>query len=281
MDVFPLDDPGSSFYQLLKSQHPDLSPAYQKAGEHPLEETNQSTHRLAYNLSQRVPYGTTVLALQYQEGVVIAGDRRATEGHAISERRIEKVHQCDALSAIAIAGAAGPCLDMIRLFQVELEHYEKLEGEGLSMEGKANKLSQMIRGNLPMAMQGLVVIPIFVGYDLFRGKGRIFKYDLAGGKYEETDYYAIGSGGKDARGTLNKIFKADLEKTDAVHIALEAIYDAAEADAGTGGPDLIRGIYPNVKVISAQGVEHVPDEEIQTAYEAIIPPQATVNRRRT
>ncbi len=285
MGAFSLDDPGSSFYHLLKTQHPDLSPA--SGSELSLEQANPS-QRLPYNLperipqglSQSVPYGTTVLSLQYRDGVVIAGDRRATEGHAISERRIQKVHQCDALSAIAIAGAAGPCLDMIRLFQVELEHYEKLEGEGLSMEGKANKLSQMIRGNLPMAMQGLVVIPIFVGYDVLRKRGRIFKYDIAGGKYEETDYYAIGSGGKDARGTMNKIFKADLEKDEAVHIALEAIYDAAEADAGTGGPDLIRGIYPNVKVISAQGVENVSEESIQTAYGDIIPPaQAATGRR--
>jgi len=269
---FSLDDPGSSFYNLLKSQDPDLSPVSLKIGEIDQGHTT-------YDLSSRVPYGTTVLALQYRDGVVIAGDRRATEGHAISERRIQKVHQCDALSAIAIAGAAGPCLDMIRLFQVELEHYEKLEGVGLSMEGKANKLSQMIRGNLPMAMQGLVVIPIFVGYDVRKKQGRIFKYDISGGKYEEADYYAIGSGGKDARATMNKIFKADLQKDEAVHIALEAIYDAAEADAGTGGPDLIRGIYPSVKVISPQGVEHVSDESIETAYQDIIPARATTSRR--
>ncbi len=271
MDVFPLDDPGSSFYQLLKTQHPELSSLPRNNNEVLFRQAEQ-TQRLPYDLSDRIPHGTTILALRYQDGVVIAGDRRATEGHQISERRIQKVHQCDALSAIAIAGAAGPCLDMIRLFQVELEHYEKLEGEGLSMEGKANKLSQMIRGNLPMAMQGLVVIPIFVGYDILKKRGRIFKYDIAGGKYEEADYYAIGSGGKDARGTMNKIFKADLEKDAAVHVALEAIYDAAEADAGTGGPDLIRGIYPNVKVISTQGVEDVSDDAIKTAYQDIIPP---------
>ena len=154
-----------------------------------------------------VPTGTTILALRYADGVIVAGDRQATEGYQVAHRRIEKVYKTDEYSAVAIAGAAGPAIEMARLFQTELEHYEKVEGDGLSLEGKANKLGQMIRMNLPMAMQGLVVVPIFAGYDLRRAEGRIFNYDVTGGRYEETDYAATGSGGKDARTTLKKLFR--------------------------------------------------------------------------
>ena len=260
MPPFPLNDPGSSFHHLLASRQPDSLPSFM-AMEMP---------KAPADFPVRVPHGTTVLALLYQEGVVIAGDRRATEGYAVSERRIEKVRKTDATSAIAIAGAAGPCLELTRLFQVELEHYEKIEGTSLSLEGKANKLAQMIKANLPMAMQGLVVLPIFAGYDVGRRRGRIFKYDVAGGRYEESAYHAIGSGGRDARATLKKLYKTDLSKEEAVRAALEAIYDAAEADTATGGPDMIREIYPMVKAINKAGVADVPDDEVKGACEAII-----------
>lgn len=257
--MFQPHDPGSSFYQLLRSQYPRLLPelpGYPSSGKK--------------DLSQILPHGTTVLALRYRDGVLIAGDRMATEGYSVSERRIEKVHTTDRTSAVAIAGAAGPCLEMTRLFRIELEHYEKIEGAELSMEGKANKLAQMIKGNLPMAMQGLVVIPIFAGYDVKRETGRIFKYDIAGGQYEEAEYYAIGSGGKDARGTLKKIFKKDLSQEEAIQSALEALYDAAEADIATGGPDLIRGIFPTVKTITSAGVSDIEEERIKRLLEGII-----------
>lgn len=259
MTEFRFDDPGSSFYQLLTSQQPQRLSS--------LPELISSEKK---DLSQMVPHGTTILALRYADGVVIAGDRRATEGYSISERRIEKVHNADMYSAVAIAGAAGPALEMTRLFRIELEHYEKLEGAELSMDGKANKLAQMIKGNLPMAVQGLVVVPIFAGYDTRRAVGRIFKYDIAGGQYEEIEYYAVGSGGRDARGTLKKIYKKDLDRESAVQVALESLYDAAEADVATGGPDLIRGIYPTIKAISSQGVSDVPDEQIKGLLEEMI-----------
>lgn len=259
MTEFRFDDPGSSFYQLLTSQQPQRLSS--------LPELISSEKK---DLSQMVPHGTTILALRYADGVVIAGDRRATEGYSISERRIEKVHNADMYSAVAIAGAAGPALEMTRLFRIELEHYEKLEGAELSMDGKANKLAQMIKGNLPMAIQGLVVVPIFAGYDTRRAVGRIFKYDIAGGQYEEIEYYAVGSGGRDARGTLKKIYKKDLDRESAVQVALESLYDAAEADVATGGPDLIRGIYPTIKAINSQGVSDVPDEQIKGLLEEMI-----------
>ncbi len=257
--MFEFHDPGSSFYQLLTTHYPQGLPTLPGY-----------PHREGVDLSQKVPHGTTVLALRYRGGVVIAGDRRATEGTSISERRIEKVHKTDHYSAVAIAGAAGPCMDLTRLFQVELEHYEKLEGTELSSDGKANKLAQMIKGNLPMAMQGLVVVPIFAGYDIKRGSGRIFKYDIVGGQYEEAEYYAIGSGGKDARGSLKKIFKKESSCDEAICIAVEALYDAAEGDVATGGPDMVRGIFPTVKFINEQGVSDVEEAQIKRVFTEIM-----------
>ncbi|HWP47950.1 MAG TPA: proteasome subunit beta [Candidatus Limnocylindrales bacterium] len=217
-----------------------------------------------------VPHGTTILALRYQNGVLIAGDRRAIEGPQISSRTMEKVYKTDDYSAMAIAGAAGPAIDMARLFQVELEHYEKLEGERLTLEGKANRLAQMIRQNLPAAFQGLIVIPIFAGYDLKRKEGRIFKYDVVGGKYEEEEFYATGSGGKDARNTMKKLYRRGLQEEEALKVALEALIDASEEDVGTGGPDLVRGIYPTVKKITEQGIMDVPETTVASICKAII-----------
>ncbi|TLY30671.1 MAG: proteasome subunit beta [Nitrospirae bacterium] len=215
-------------------------------------------------------HGTTVLAIKYQGGVLIAGDRRATEGFQIAGRRMEKVFKIDGHSAIAIAGAAGPCLELAKLFQTELEHYEKLEGIQLSCEGKANKLGQMVKANLPMVFQGLVVLPIYVGYDLKRAEGRIFKYDITGGRYEESDYHSIGSGGKDARNTMREHFRKNLSEQDALRTALLALYNAAEEDVGTGGPDLVRGIYPSAKLVGADGITDVDDQRIGIVYAALI-----------
>jgi proteasome beta subunit len=224
-----------------------------------------------------VPQGTTILAIRYGEGVIVAGDRQATEGYQVAHRRIEKVYKADDYSAIAIAGAAGPSIEMARLFQTELEHYEKVEGEGLSLEGKANKLAQMIRMNLPAAMQGLVVVPIFAGYDVKRAEGRIFKYDITGGRYEETDYYATGSGGKDARTTLKKLYHAGVARADAIRLAAEALFDAAEEDVGTGGPDPIHGIYPTMKTITRAGFEEVPEPEVRQHCDAVIEARRKAN----
>ena len=171
---------------------------------------------------------------------------------------------------MAIAGAAGPCLEMAKLFQTELEHYEKLEGVQLSCEGKANKLGQMVKANLPMVFQGLVVMPIYVGFDLGRGEGRIFKYDLTGGRYEESDYHAIGSGGKDARSTMRDRFRKQMSEEDALRTALTALYTAAEEDIGAGGPDLVRGIYPTAKLVGADGIMDVEEQRIASQYAALI-----------
>jgi proteasome beta subunit len=224
-----------------------------------------------------VPHGTTILAIRYADGVVVAGDRQATEGYQVAHRRIEKVYKADDYSAVAIAGAAGPSIEMARLFQTELEHYEKVEGEGLSLEGKANKLAQMIRMNLPAAMQGLVVVPIFAGYDVKRAEGRIFKYDITGGRYEETDYYATGSGGKDARTTLKKLYRAGGTRADAVRQAAEALFDAAEEDVGTGGADPVHGIYPTMKTITRTGFEEVPEPEVRQHCDAVIQARRAAN----
>jgi proteasome beta subunit len=248
----PLYGPGSSFTDVLRAQSPELlAPA----------DTDRALH---------VPEGTTVLALRFADGVIVAGDRRATEGFQIAHRSIEKVFAADDMSAVAIAGAAGPAVEMVRLFQTELEHYEKVEGERLTLEGKANKLSQMIRANLPAAMQGLAVVPLFAGYDEGRLQGRIFKYDITGGRYEEDDYHATGSGGKDARSSLKKRFRADLTRDEAVKVAIEALFDAADEDVGTGGPDLMRGIYPTVAAITSAGLVEIAEPEIERLFQELI-----------
>lgn len=256
---FKTDPFSSSFYDFLTSHYPYLLPG---ASRHSSNESPGS--------HEPVMHGTTVLAIKYQEGVMVAGDRMATEGFQVSGRRIEKVYKVDEHSAIAIAGAAGPCIELARLFQTEMEHYEKLEGVELSTEGKANKLSQMVKANLPMAFQGLVVIPLFAGYDLTKRDGRIFKYDITGGRYEETDHYATGSGGKDARNTIKKFYKDKMKEEETVRLALEALYDAADEDIGTGGPDLIRGIYPTVKTVTEKGITDVDEERMKRIYTELI-----------
>jgi len=258
----------ASFFDFLNRQHPQLTPGGRRWTD-PLPALNEPL-RSGSPGAIAVPQATTVLAIKYQQGVIIAGDRRATEGYQIAERRIEKVFKIDDYSAMAIAGAAGPCIEMARLFQTELEHYEKLEGVQLSCEGKANKLGQMVKANLPMVFQGLVVMPLYVGYDLKRAEGRIFKYDLAGGRYEESDYHAIGSGGKDARNTMREHFKKGMAEVDALTLALLALYNAADDDVGTGGPDLVRGIYPTAKVVNATGITDVAEPQIRGVYDEMI-----------
>jgi len=257
---------GPSFFDFLTQHHPTLTPT----GRSGFLQAQASAEPNRGANSMSIPLATTVLAIKYQQGVVIAGDRRATEGFQIAERRIEKVFKIDEYSAMAIAGAAGPCIEMAKLFQVELEHYEKLEGVQLSCEGKANKLGQMVKANLPMVFQGLVVMPLYVGFDLKRGEGRIFKYDLAGGRYEESDYHAIGSGGKDARNAMREHFLKTFAEPDALKLALLALYNAADDDVGTGGPDLVRGIYPTAKIVNAAGITDVSDQQIRGIYDGLI-----------
>ena len=263
---FPHHD-GASFFDFLNRHYPDIAPISSRGA----GAWQDVPHRESWSQgSASIPYGTTVLAVKYQGGVVIAGDRRATEGFQIADRRIEKVFKIDEYSAMAIAGAAGPCIEMAKLFQTELEHYEKLEGVQLSAEGKANKLGQMVKANLPMVFQGLVVMPLYVGYDVRRQEGRIFKYDITGGRYEESEYHAIGSGGKDARNTIREHYRAGLSEEEALKISLLALYNAADEDVGTGGPDLIRGIYPTAKTAGAAGIVDVTDERIRAVYEAMM-----------
>ncbi|TKS59685.1 MAG: proteasome subunit beta [Nitrospira sp.] len=256
----------SSFFDFVSKYHPGLTLGSQgaKPASQPVMDQARATGPMT------VPHATTVLAIKYQQGVVIAGDRRATEGFQIADRRIEKVFKIDEQSAMAIAGAAGPCTELAKLFQTELEHYEKLEGMPLSCEGKANKLGQMVKANLPMVFQGLVVMPLYVGYDVKRAEGRIFKYDITGGRYEESDYHAIGSGGKDARNTMREHFQKNLSEPDALKLALTSLYNAADDDVGTGGPDLVRGIYPTAKFVTAQGITDVSDDKIRAVYDSLI-----------
>jgi proteasome beta subunit len=221
-------------------------------------------------LAVSVRHATTVVALRFADGIVMAGDRRATEGHTIAHRAMEKVFPADRYSAVSIAGAAGFAVEMVRLFQTQLEHYEKVEGITLSLEGKANQLAQMVRQQLPLAMQGLGVVPLFAGYDLGRASGRIFSYDVTGGHYEEADYQATGSGGRDARTTIKLGFREGMTRSEAVELAIQALYEAADEDSGTGGPDVVRGIYPTVAVVTADGYTEVPEEEVSERFRALI-----------
>jgi proteasome beta subunit len=252
MPIFgPVDDPGSNFPELLR-----------RVGLGP-----DATVDLAGGVD--VPHATTCVALRYADGIVMAGDRRATSGNLISHRTMEKVVQADSHSGVAIAGAAGPAMEMIRLFQLQLEHYEKVEGSPLSLEGKANQLSMMVRGNLPAAMQGMVVVPLFAGFDLRREQGRLWAYDVTGGRYEEREYVATGSGSLHA-GTVVKVgFRTGLSRDDAINLAARSLWEAADADSATGGPDALRGIYPIVATVTASGWQQVDDGELATRFESI------------
>jgi proteasome beta subunit len=241
-----------SFVELLRRTRPEAIPAAPVSG--PID----------------VPHGTTVLGLRFADGIVMAGDRRATAGYAIADAKMRKVFAADDFSAIAIAGAAGQAVETVKLFQLELEHYEKITGDRLSLEGKANRLAQMIRGNLPLAIQGLVVVPLFGGFDERREEGRIFYYDATGGRWEEHDYHATGSGGRPARSSLKKRWHAELDRGGALEVAVEALVDASQEDAATGGPDPTRGIFPTVVMVTAEGAESVGADELRSAYEGVV-----------
>jgi proteasome beta subunit len=238
----------SSFSDFLAEQSPDLLPGRRAVP--------------PGNAGDLAPHGTTIVAATYPGGVVMAGDRRATMGNIIAQRDIEKVFPADEYSCVGIAGTAGLAVEMVRLFQTELEHYEKIEGTTLSMDGKANRLAALIRGNLGLAMQGLAVVPLFAGYDLVSDQGRIFSYDVTGGRYEETAFHAVGSGSLFARGSLKKLYRDDLSEEDAVTVVVQALYDAADDDSATGGPDLTRRIFPVVQVITSAGGHRMPDADV-------------------
>ena len=227
-----------SFVELLRRQQPDALPSSLQLGS-----------------AVEVTQGTTVLGLRFADGIVMAGDRRATAGYTI-------------------AGAAGQAVETVRLFQLELEHYEKLTGDRLSLEGKANRLAQMIRANFPLAVQGLVVVPLFGGYDVARSEGRLFYYDATGGRWEEEDYQATGSGAQPAKNSLKKRWRPGLTHEEALRVAAEALIDAAEDDVATGGPDLARGIFPVVVSVTALGATESTDEDVASAVRAVVEARA-------
>ena len=254
---FPLgDDPGPSFLHLLRAQglEPDYAAGGPDAGGAPLS----------------FSHGTTVVAVRYTDGVVMAGDRRATAGNLISHRHMDKVFPADRYSGVAIAGAAGPAVEMVRLFQLQLEHYEKVEGTTISLDGKANQLSQMVRGHLPAAMQGFVVVPLFAGYDTARGQGRLFEYDVTGGRYEESEYAATGSGSLHAGAVVKMGYRRDLAREAVIDLVISALFEAADEDSATGGPDPVRAIYPSVATITAGGFEPVAEDEIAERFRGLV-----------
>jgi proteasome beta subunit len=250
----------SSFAEFLAMHDPSLLPAGRP---------------LPPGTSVDAVHGTTIVSLTFAGGVVMAGDRRATMGNVIAQKDIEKVFPADDSSCVGIAGTAGLAVEMVKLFQVELEHYEKIEGASLSMDGKANRLATLIRGNLGMAMQGLAVVPMFAGYDPETGGGRIFSYDVTGGRYEEHRHHSVGSGSMFARGALKKLWREDISPAEAISVAVESLYDAADDDSATGGPDLARGILPVVAVVDSDGYRRVPESELDPIVRAVVAARQT------
>jgi proteasome beta subunit len=246
----------SSFADFLSGQAPDLLPSRRAIPQG--------------NAADLAPHGTTIVAASFPGGVVMSGDRRATMGNIIAQRDIQKVFPADEYSAVGIAGTAGLAVELVRLFQTELEHYEKIEGTTLSLDGKANRLATLIRANLGMAMQGLAVVPLFAGYDREASQGRIFSYDVTGGRYEETAFHSVGSGSLFARGSLKKLYRDDLTAEECVMATVQALYDAADDDSATGGPDLTRRIFPVVHVIDASGGRRLPDADVAAIADRVI-----------
>ena len=251
----------SSFADFLAGQSPDLLPARRSVPQG--------------HAGDLAPHGTTIVAATFPGGVAMAGDRRATMGNIIAQRDIEKVFPADEYSCVGIAGSAGLAVELVRLFQTELEHYEKIEGTTLSLDGKANRLAGLIRGNLGMAMQGLAVVPLFAGFDLSAGQGRIFSYDVTGGRYEETAFHSVGSGSMFARGSLKKLYRDDLSEAECVTAIVQALYDAADDDSATGGPDLARRIFPVVQVITAEGGRRLEEPEVAAIADSVIASRMT------
>ncbi|WP_404386940.1 proteasome subunit beta [Humibacillus xanthopallidus] len=245
----------SSFTDFVGAYRPELLP---------------SGRRLPSGASIEAPHGTTIVALLFDGGVVMAGDRRATMGNVIANRDMEKVFAADGYSVVGIAGTAGIAIELVRLYQVELEHYEKIEGAIMSLEGKANRLASMIRGNLSLAMQGLTVVPTYAGFDLEADGGRIYSYDVTGGCYIEGGHHSTGSGSVFARGALKKLWRPGLAEEQAVGIAVEALYDAADDDSATGGPDLGRQIWPTVAVVDRTGARFVAQPDLEAHVQRIV-----------
>jgi proteasome beta subunit len=251
----------SSFADFLAASAPGLLPAAMGA---------PGTGAAAGPAGADLPHGTTIVAVDFADGVIMAGDRRSTAGNMIAQRDIEKVFRSDDFSCVGIAGVAGIALELVRLFQLELEHYEKLEGRTLSLEGKANRLAAFVRGNLAGAMQGLVVVPLFAGFDEDTGEGRIFSYTVDGGRYEERKFHSIGSGSVFARGSLKKLYTEGMAEADAITVCMQALYDAADDDSATGGPDLTRHIYPVVAVVTEDGFRRLTDDEAGEYAQAVV-----------
>ena len=259
-----MDQQSSSFADFLGSYSPGLLPGLTPgtavpAGDNP-----------GGQVIRDLPHATTIVAAACEHGVVLAGDRRATLGSMIAKRDVDKVFRSDEYSAIGYAGTGSMGIDFVRLFQVELEHYEKMEGRSLSLEGKANRLAWMIRGNLAAALQGFIVVPLFVGYDEDVDRGRIFSYDVLGGPYEEHRFYSIGSGSVFARGSLKKLFVDDMPVRDAVLACVQALYDAADDDSATGGPDLTRRIFPVIATVTADGFRRLSDAESEDYAQQVV-----------
>ncbi|MEU1786133.1 proteasome subunit beta [Streptomyces sparsogenes] len=246
----------SSFMDFLGAQAPHLLPA--------------ARHLPPARSDFQAPHGTTVIAATYADGVLVAGDRRVTSGNLIAHREYDKVFPADEHSAVAIAGTAGLAVELVKLLQLELQHHEKIEGTPLSLDGKANRLTKMVRDNLGMAMQGMAVVPLFAGYDLNKGRGRVFSYDVTGNRSEESGFATTGSGSVHARGSLKKLYREGMPEGDIVTAVVQALYDAADEDSATGGPDLTRRLFPLVALVTEDGYRRLGQDEVAAVARAVV-----------
>ncbi|THJ67324.1 proteasome subunit beta [Arthrobacter echini] len=260
----------TSFADYLGVHHPSLLP--------PLATRDPAGADGTFDAGHLAPHATTIVSLTFPGGVLMAGDRRATLGNVIASRHIEKVFPADHYSVLGIAGSAGIGLDLARLFQVELEHYEKIEATMMSLDGKANRLAAMVRQNLSLALQGLAVVPLYAGFDAERHVGRLFSFDATGGRYEEHEHHSVGSGSVFARGALKKLWNPRLDEASAVRVGVEALYDAADDDSATGGPDVVRGLWPVVYVVDAAGTRRIPDRELEAVARALLDARSAAGR---
>jgi proteasome beta subunit len=263
----------SSFSELLRRQAPELLPINMSGA-------------VGAAPSGALPHGTTIVALKFPGGVVIAGDRRSTQGNMIAGRDVQKVYITDDYTATGIAGTAAIAVEFARLYAVELEHYEKTEGVPLTFRGKVNRLATMVRGNLAAALQGFVALPLLAAYDLNdpdpQAAGRIVSFDAAGGwNIEEEGYQSVGSGSIFAKSSIKKLYSQVVDLDSALRVAVEALYDAADDDSATGGPDLVRGIYPTAVVLAAEGAEEVPEARIAELAREVIESRAGADTFRT
>lgn len=221
--------------------------------------------------------GTTILALRYRDGVMVAGDRRATAGHTVLYDRADKVIPIDDYSLMAISGSPAMAFEIARILEHSFQYHRRRQLQEMSIEAKLRRLSLLIRDNLPMAVQGIgAVIPIFATYDQEADLGRIYFYDVLGAQFEVADFATTGSGSSAVRGAMYYMNRwggppfSQLSREDAVGLSLRLLFTASEYDSATGRYESSAGVYPTVKTITSGGQEDIDLDELRALHERFL-----------